>query len=594
MPIVATAGHVDHGKSTLVSALTGRDPDRWVEEKERGLTIDLGFAWTHLDEETEVAFVDVPGHERFIKNMLAGIGGLDVALLVVAADGGWMPQTEEHAAVLDLLHMDFGVIALTRTDLVDDDLVELAELEVTDKIAGTTLEGWPIVAVSAVTGQGLDRLRRTLLDALKSLERTTSELRLWVDRSFTVAGAGTVVTGTLTGSTLGIDTEIVAWPAGRALRIRGIQTMEQSVTEVAAGSRVALNLGGIDAESIERGTLLAPPDSFRPTTRFLAQIAKVRSVDEVSDRGAYHIHVGSGSWPATLRIVDNVDEHGGVALITTDDPIPLHVGDRLIVRDTGRQQVVAGGRVLDPQPAQKSRGFLPTLPHLRKALVDNAGFADTLLAVRGAASLDELRRDTGQNPTNGTTIATQVFTDTHLVRLARMLTDHVETFHTRYPLRPGAPKATLAGLLDTEVAVIEHLASRDENLHDDGPTIRLITFEIAHSTEDEATWDRAHTLLLAGGLGVPRLSELGLREEFLHAIIREGRLERIESDLVYLPEQMDEIASRLQSLDDGFSVAQFRDAMGISRRQAVPLLEWLDAHGWTSRQGDSRTVRRRL
>ncbi|VAW00042.1 Selenocysteine-specific translation elongation factor [hydrothermal vent metagenome] len=594
MPIIATAGHVDHGKSTLVNALTGRDPDRWAEEKERGLTIDLGFAWTTLAESVDVAFVDVPGHERFIKNMLAGIGGLDVALLVVAADGGWMPQTEEHTAVLDLLQIETGVIALSRIDLVDDDLRELAELEIAERIAGTTLDGWPVVAVSAVTGDGINDIRKALLTALESVKHTNSEPHLWVDRSFTVDGAGTVVTGTLTGGPLGLDSKLVTWPSGDAMRIRGLQTMERSVTEVSAGSRVALNLGGVGAESIERGTLLAPPDSFRPTARFLAQIRRVRSVEDVSDRGAYHIHAGSGSWPATLRILEDVNEQGGIALITTDIPVPLHVGDRLIVRDAGRQQVVAGGRVLDPHPAQKSRQFLPTAPLLQRALTDDGQFADTLLAVRGSATIDELRRDTGQLPTTGTTIADSVFTEAHLGQLSQMLIEQVNSYHSRYPLRPGAPKATLAELLDIDLAVVEHLAASNNELQDDGPTVRETVFEITHSPEDEAAWKRARAMLVASGLGVPRVPELGLNEEFLHAVIRAGKLQRITSDLVYLPEQMDEIASRLQNMDDGFGVAQFRDAMDISRRQAVPLLEWLDAHGWTLRRGDSRTVKRRL
>jgi selenocysteine-specific elongation factor len=591
MPIVATAGHVDHGKSTLVNALTGRDPDRWAEEKERGLTIDLGFAWTELDDSIEVGFVDVPGHERFVKNMLAGIGGLDVALLVVAADGGWMPQTEEHAAVLDLLEVQAGVIALTRTDLVDDDLVELAELEVAEHIAGTTLEDWSIVAVSAVTGRGLDDLRRALVDAIQSVHRDRTPPRLWVDRSFTIDGVGTVVTGTLTGGELRLDTDIAFWPSGEAVRIRGIQTMERAVDTVSAGSRIALNIGGVAAGSIERGALLAPPDSIRPTTRFLAQLSRVRSVDEVSDRGAYHLHVGSGSWPATLRIVQDITREGGVALITTDAPVPLRMGDRAIVRDAGRQQVVAGGRILDPHPAQKSRQFVTTITGLQQALAEKGNLADALLAARGSSPLSDLRRDTGEEPTSGVTIDEYAYTENRLLELADTLTSQVRAFHAQYPLRPGAPKASLAGTLNVELAVVEHLVAQNNNLQDDGPTITFGDFNVEHSAEDEAAWERARGLLTANGLGVPRLSELGLNDEFLHAVIREGRLEKVGRDLVYLPTQIDEIASKLLSLGDGFTVAEFRDAMGVSRRQAVPLLEWLDAHGWTSRRGDTRSVR---
>lgn len=593
MPIVATAGHVDHGKSTLIIALTGIDPDRWTEEKERGLTIDLGFAWAKLDDDTEVAFVDVPGHERFIKNMLAGIGGLDVALLVVAADGGWMPQTEEHAAVLDLLEVTHGVIAVTRIDLVDHDLVELCEFEVADRTVGTTLEHWPVVPVSAITGEGIGKLKRALLDALALVSRNTGDPYLWVDRSFTIDGAGTVVTGTLAGGPITRDTALVQWPEDKPVRIRGLQTLGRDVDEIAPGSRVAVNLSGIDAAQVRRGTVLAPPDTYRPTSRFLTTLRKVRSVEKLTDRGAYHLHVGSGSWPATLRIVERLSDNGSVALVATQTLVPLRMGDRVIIRDTGRRMVAAGGRVLDPHPPPRSDRHRKTVAGLRDALKNRTSFADALLQARGSTDLEELRRDTGGVPTAGTVVAATAFTDERLAGLGERLSEFIATFHIEFPLRPGTPKATLATQLGVDVAVVEYLGSDLDTILDDGPTLRLNDFVVTYTKENDAAWQHAHTTLLANDLSVPRLSELGLDEELLHALIREHSLERIDSDLVYLPEQMTIITSRLADLDTTFSVADFRDALGVSRRQAVPLLEWLDSNGWTTRSGDVRSLRQR-
>ena len=593
MPIVATAGHVDHGKSTLIIALTGIDPDRWTEEKERGLTIDLGFAWAKLDDDTEVAFVDVPGHERFIKNMLAGIGGLDVALLVVAADGGWMPQTEEHAAVLDLLEVTHGVIAVTRIDLVDHDLVELCEFEVAERTVGTTLEHWPVVPVSAITGEGIGKLKRALLDALALVSRNTGDPYLWVDRSFTIDGAGTVVTGTLAGGPITRDTALVQWPEDKPVRIRGLQTLGRDVDEIAPGSRVAVNLSGIDAAQVRRGTVLAPPDTYRPTSRFLTTLRKVRSVEKLTDRGAYHLHVGSGSWPATLRIVERLSDNGSVALVATQTLVPLRMGDRVIIRDTGRRMVAAGGRVLDPHPPPRSDRHRKTIAGLRDALTNRTSFADALLQARGATDLEELRRDTGGVPTAGTVVAATAFTDERLAGLGERLSEFIATFHIEFPLRPGTPKATLATQLGVDVAVVEYLGSDLDTILDDGPTLRLNDFVVTYTKENDAAWQHAHTTLLANDLSVPRLSELGLDEELLHALIREHSLERIDSDLVYLPEQMTIITSRLADLDTTFSVADFRDALGVSRRQAVPLLEWLDSNGWTTRSGDVRSLRQR-
>ena len=285
MPVIGTAGHVDHGKSTLVQALTGRDPDRWDEEKERGLTIDLGFAWTTLDDGTEISFVDVPGHEKFIKNMLAGTDGFDVALFVVAADEGWMPQSEEHLAVLHLLGINHGIVALTKIDRVDEDLVELATLEIEEKLAGTTLESARIVPVSALEGDGLTDLKDALGESLTAATNPAAgRPRLWIDRSFTISGAGTVVTGTLVGGSLSVGDHVELHPGGITGRIRSLQTHEASRDTAVPGSRVAVNVVGLERQEVARGAMLGSPGDWVPSNRILVALHRARYVEDGLDQ----------------------------------------------------------------------------------------------------------------------------------------------------------------------------------------------------------------------------------------------------------------------------------------------------------------------
>ncbi len=599
MPIVGTAGHVDHGKSTLIEALTGRDPDRWAEEKARGLTIDLGFAWTRLGDTTDVGFVDVPGHERFIKNMLAGVGALDVALFVVAADEGWMPQTEEHLAVLDLLDVRHGVIALTRTDLVDDDFVELSMLDVDEHIAGTTLEHWPVVPVSAVTGEGLAELRSALLETLGAAGPSpdAGRPRLWVDRSFVIGGAGLVVTGTLTGGAIRKDSELEVWPGGHRARVRGIQSHEDEVPIAQPGTRTALNLGGIDQEAVPRGALLAAPDNIAPSGKVLVDLRAVRSIDDaVTDRGAYHLHAGTGAWPVALRVLgrDSIEDRGA-ALLDLPVDLGLEMGDRVIIREVGRKAVVAGGRVLDPAPSGKLSSIAETVGALRAA-VDGSPHerADALLDIRGIDRIGTLEAHAGGGvPSNAIDAGDAVASPRAIGVIVDKAIDRVERYQTDNPLRPGMPRAELASTLGVESDLLAAAVATTDALIDARAVIHTKGFSGGWGPQQEAAWREAEALLRADGLGVRRAAQLGLDDETFHALLRDARLVRVADDLVYLPEQIDEITTRLTDLSDGFTVADFRDAMGLSRRQAVPLLEWLDAGGWTARRGDVRTVRRR-
>lgn len=589
MPIIGTAGHVDHGKSTLVQALTGRDPDRWAEEKKRGLTIDLGFAWAALGE-GPVGFVDVPGHERFIKNMLAGVGGVDVALFVVAADEGWMPQSEEHLAVLDLLDVRQGVIAITRVDVADPDLIELSRLDVEEHVRDTVARTWPIVQVSAVTGTGMEGLVTALENALTAAGHApvTGRPQMWVDRSFGIAGAGVVATGTLTGAPIHVGDRLQCFPGGE-VRIRGLQSHEIDREAIEPGNRAAVNLVGLEQRAVGRGTLLALPGSIAMSSRFLATLSfPPRSERVITDRGAYHVHLGTATIPTRLRILAGGD-HPSV-VITTATPVPLTMGDRFILRDTGRRSVVAGGTVLDP--ATGDRPTAADAAVLASAVDENPDRrADALVAVHESiGSLAVEQSSGGGRPTSALAAGDLYLVPERFTRYGRDLEAVVANHHDRYPLRPGLPKSEAASRLGVDPDLVALLIEANADLVDDGPVIRQAGFTPRLGAEDEAAWDSARTLL-AAGLAVPRASDLGLRPEVRHALIRTGDLVRIDEDLVLLPDQVAAIISGLAMLPDTFTVAEFRDRYGLSRRHAVPLLEWLDAEGWTRRSGDVRSVR---
>jgi len=595
MPVVGTAGHVDHGKSTLVQALTGRDPDRWDEEKRRGLTIDLGFAWTTLADGVDVGFVDVPGHERFIKNMLAGVDAIDVALFVVAADEGWMPQSEEHLSVLDLLGITSGIIALTRCDVVDDDLADLAELEVREHLEGTSLANAPVIRTGAPTGLGVDDVRNALATAFQSVVRTPSgRPRMCVDRSFTIGGAGTVVTGTLLDGPVTVGDKLTVWPKGTETRVRSVQSHEESHDEIGPGARVALNLVGLERGEVPRGAMLGHPLQWRTTTRFLADLRTVRDLEEpLRDRGAFHLHVGSGAFPARIRLVEApVLSGAGAAVITLDEPLTLKTGDRVILREVGRRAVVAGGVVLDPSPPHRGQEVRDALATLRLAGPSPDDRADALLAIRGKNALVNLDVDTGGGtPGDALVIGRMAVSPTEAIHLTEAGIARVEEFHTANPLRPGIPKPSLSEHLGIELPTLEALIERDERWEDEGPVVRSSGHSSGLDADTTSQWEAVRTQLLAAGWGVPRHSELPLDNEVVHALFREERLVAIE-EFAYIPEQLDQLVERVRAMEDGFSVAEFRDAFDITRKHAVPLLEWLDRNLITRREGDRRVVRR--
>ena len=563
MHVVATAGHVDHGKSTLVLALTGMDPDRFAEEKARGLTIDLGFAWTTLPSGRQVAFVDVPGHVRFIKNMLAGVGAVDSCLFVVAAPEGWKPQSEEHLRILELLDVRHGLIALTKVALVDDETRELARLEIADAVTGTFLEGADVVEVDVLAGIGLEELRKGLDDLIASAGPATDRgrPRLWVDRVFAAKGSGTVVTGTLTGGSLSVDDEVVVVPLARRARVRALQSLQRTHATVPPGSRVAVNLSGVAHDELARGHALVRPGQWQPTRTVDASLRVLAALDhEVSQRGAYQAYFGSGEHPVRLRVLGQEaippGEEGFVRL-HVPVPLPLLPGDRFVLRESGRDETVGGGSVLDVAPVLPAARARPSLSLER--IVDERGWIDA----------DELERISGERrqPTVGRWVVSERAKAATLERLRAAV-------EAAGPL--GLDQATLD---DRERAVLPLL---------EGVVVEAGRIRQADAVDPLA--DHPYVAALAANPFTPP-EPAGVSRPELHELVRRGLI--VEQDgCWFAPSALDEAARRVARLlaahPEGVTVAQVREALQTTRKYALPLLNRLDADGVTRRRGDVR------
>jgi selenocysteine-specific elongation factor len=569
MRVVATAGHVDHGKSSLVLALTGTDPDRFEEEQRRGLTIDLGFAHTALPSGAGVSFVDVPGHVRFLRNMLAGVGGVDACLFVVAATEGWKPQSEEHLRILELLGLRHGVIALTKVDLVDDEWLEIAQLDLADHVAGSFLADAPVVPVAATIGRGLDALR----SALDELVATTpgaadrNRPRLWVDRSFAVKGSGTVVTGTLTGGALHVDDTVLLEPGGRAARVRGIQTLGRTTDRIGPGNRVALNLSGVGHDEVGRGDAVVTPGRWHATDRFDAELSVLASLDHaVSRRGAYLAYVGAREVPVKVRVLgEDALAPGTVGAVRLFLPValPLLPGDRFVLRESGRDETIGGGEVLDVAPVAKASRAAP----------DRS--VDRVVAERGWVDVHELELLTGVqvDPTVGHWVTTPELLDELEERL-RVAIDEA-----------GPAGFDLSVLDDRERAV----AARLDDVEVDGGRARR-----AGAVDPFADHPLA-AAILAGGFAPETPS--GTDRATVRELVRRGVL--VERDqILFHTDAIDaaaRVAAELLAVDPGgFTVAQFRDRTGASRKYALPLVAELDARGVTRRRDDLRIAGPRL
>ena len=607
MQVIATAGHVDHGKSALVRALTGMEPDRWAEERRRGLTIDLGFAWMTLPDGERLAFVDVPGHERFVPNMLAGVGSVPAVLVVVAADGGWMPQSAEHLAAIDAVGIRHGLLVVTRCDLADPGP---ATRQAVEQIAATSLGRVEAVAVSAVTGAGLPELRAALARLVASLPvpDAAAPVRLWVDRSFSIRGSGTVVTGTLPAGTVRSGQELLLTPSMRPARIRGIESLNEPVASVSGVARVALNLRGIPADVPARGMALV--DAGRWTMTKLADVRLLvppglRLPPDIT------VHIGSARILARLRTLGPLPESGGamIARLTLREPLPLHVGDRLLLRDPGSASVtILGATVLDvAPPALVRRGAAAAAGRELAAWPDLPAAAD-LLRRHGLlrASTVAAMGVTGSLPPP-VTASGWLADPARWGELRRQLGELVAAHARRDPLAIGLPpEAARAALRLPDRALVEALArlsapgDAPSRVRLDGGYLHLGEPQKPLQAQGSQPALPPHVLagvraVLADLAGAPfmapeagRLRELGLDGRAIGAAARAGLLLRVTEQIVLAPGAETEAARVLAGLPQPFTTAEARQALGTTRRVAIPLLEYLDRAGITQRLPDDR------
>ncbi|MGH2785710.1 MAG: selenocysteine-specific translation elongation factor [Actinomycetota bacterium] len=605
MYVLATAGHVDHGKSTLIERLTGIDPDRLEEEKRRGLTIDLGFAWLTLPSGHEVGIVDVPGHERFVANMLAGAGSIGATIFVVAANEGWMPQSEEHLAILDLLGVRGGVVALTKSDLVDEQELNATTEAVSGRLDGTVLEGAAIVPLAATTGAGIETFLAEL-DRMFDRAPPAPDLerpRLYVDRSFSIKGAGTVVTGTLTGGPLRIEDEIEVLPAGATGRVRSIQTHKRRRDEARPGSRVALNIAGIDRHEIARGDAVVRAGQWRTTSTLDASVRAIRSLDHVvGSRGAYKLHLGTAEVDARVRLLDARELRAGeegYARITLSGPIVADAFDRFVLRDTSRARTVAGGLVLDAQPVRRRLGAVDAAKRVEELITRRAaghdGLAAAIVEERGVVAAEELALLVGASPRIGpvTGYATSsAWLDGATAALTGALGDH----HRANPLERGMPREparAAAGIQDAKLFAA--LVDAIPDVVAEGTLLRLASHRVTLDPEQLVARDRLVGALEEAGLAPPPLSELAERHgtALVVALIEGGELVRFSPELALTRDRYErtkETIARTIRAEGPLTVSRLREVLGTSRKYLVPLLEHLDADGFTKRSGDLRSL----
>jgi selenocysteine-specific elongation factor len=584
MRVIATAGHVDHGKSTLVRALTGMEPDRWEEERRRGLTIDLGYAWTTLPSGEDVAFVDVPGHQRFIANMLAGLGPAAAILFVVAADEGWRAQSGDHRDALAALGIRHGLIVITRADRAPERGTQVLA-QARAELAQTGLRDAPGVIVSAVDGTGLTELRTAIDDVLAQVPASdgTSRLRLWVDRSFTITGAGTVVTGTLAAGTVARGDRLdVFGPEGvRSVTIRGLQSCGESYATIGPVARVALNLRGVPRDFIHRGDALVTPDAWPSTCTLDVLRTTGRPLTELPTRLV--MHVGTAAVPARLRPFD--DDHGR---LTLDRRLPLALGDRLVWRVPGGAGLLGGAQVLDADPPMLLRRGDSGRRAAALAAMDVGGNVATEVARRGAVPESHLCRlglSTKTVPAEVRVLGDWWVHEPAYEAWQQRLRAAVDEVHARDPLADGLSRGAARDVLAVPDESLLDSVIRDAGLEQEGGHIRIpgLRDELGHA---EAAVSELETRLRAEPFRAPEAYELsalhlGVRE--LAAAERAGRLLRLRDGVVLLPTAPALAMRELARLEQPFTTSQARQVLSTTRRVAIPLLEHLDARGWTRR-----------
>jgi len=627
--VVGTAGHIDHGKTSLVKALTGTDTDRLPEEKARGITIDLGFAFLEEPGGLTIEIVDVPGHERFVRNMLAGVGGIDLAMLVIAADEGVMPQTREHLAICSLLKIKAGLIALTKADLVEPDWLELVREDVAGAVRGTFLEGAPILPMSAKTGQGLDHLRAALRSLAASVPpRGTDQLpRLPIDRVFTVRGFGTVVTGTLTAGTLAADDRVEVYPRGVEAKIRGLQAHGHSVGSARAGQRTAINLQGLERAALARGDVVGLPGTLVPSTLVDGTLELLPDAPRpVKTRARVRFHVGTSEIMARALLLDRAELAPGdtaFARFRLEAPLVARPGDRFVVRSYSPVVTIGGGTLLDVDPPRFKRKGPALVDHLSLLQtgspevvleehirhVGAGGVRLTTLAGRVPFGPERLRALLGGLQAAGRVISFDRDWFIHpdsFARLRGLALAELTTFHRASPLKPGMSREELrgrAGAADERVFGFL-LASLDAEgaVKTDRDKVRLAAHEVRLSPEQqrivdllEREFNRAEAAPPSAEEALGRAGVTGDEEhELFQVLVQSGKLVRVKDSLFFHAQALDAIQTKLVAMlreRKEIGPSDIKDLLGISRKYAIPLLEFFDQRRVTSRVGERRILR---
>lgn len=624
MQVIGTAGHVDHGKSTLINRLTGINPDRLKEEQEREMSIELGFAWFTLPNGGEIGIVDVPGHRDFIENMLAGIGGIDAVLFVVAADEGVMPQTREHLAILDLLQIPAGVIALTKIDLIDEPgWLDLVEAELYETLAGTVLEDAPIVRVSARSGEGIDTLVESLQDILiqQPHRPDLGRPRLPVDRVFTLSGFGTIVTGTLLDGRLSVGDDVHILPRGIPGRIRGLQTHKQAEQSAQPGSRTAVNISGISVDQIMRGDVVAHPGDYQTTKMIDVYCTLLADADApLKHNSEVKLFLGAAEVMARVRLLGIQEcEPGGEAFLQLmlQTPVVALRGDRFIIRRPSPPATIGGGKVVDPHPARRHRRFnSERLDELERLLMGTP--EDIVLQTAqklGPTSVDKLIGLSGleAEPAKKTVegLINQgvlvelnngrlILTHSTRSRLSDLIEVNLSAYHQQFPLRPGMPRERLKSQSELDAKAFDALITWMEEqdiLVESGADLRLSQHQVKFTPAQQALIDD----LLGDYLDQPytppsfKQSCEKIGEELVRALIATGQLVRVGEDVLFQTEiftkMRQAVVNHIQE-KGSITLAELRDQFDTSRKYAVAVLEYLDQTGVTVRRGDARELAR--
>jgi selenocysteine-specific elongation factor len=629
--IIGTAGHIDHGKTALVRALTGVDADRLPEEKRRGITIDIGFADLDLGE-VRVGFVDVPGHERFVKNMLAGAHGIDLVALVIAADESVMPQTREHFDICRLLDVRRGLIILTKKDLVDEELLDLVRSETEELVAGSFLEGAPIMAVSSRTGEGIEALKAKLLETGLAVAARSEDLvtRLPIDRAFTMRGFGAVVTGTLIAGEIAEGQELELLPAGTRVRVRGVQVHGSSVSRAIAGQRTAINLGGVEAAAIERGMMLAPAGRLRPTAAFDTQVNLLEHASRpLRSRQRVRVHIGAAEVLARVRVLADGGEikpgQSGVVQLRTETPVIGVLGDRFILRSYSPQVTIGGGLILDPLPArhrareiEAARARLEILIKGDRVhqLVTFVASADRYGLQRADIAARTAWRDEVIETAASEALSAGAIVDLEGVWLdqkafdewKQLVTGEVAEHHRREPLLRGLAKEVLRERFFAHAPIevfrgVLAVLEKEDTLVSEKEIVRLREHTRELSNEESSLRDRLEKIYEDAGLAAPSLPEALDRSgapaqqgrKILQLLIDSGQLVKVHGEMFFHRAALEGLTEKVRGhgarqSDRSIDVAAFKDLAGVSRKYAIPLLEYLDRQRVTRREGDRRIV----